>query len=186
MRAVVIGANGGPEVLEPRELPEPEPGEGQLLVALEAAGVNFRDVYERRGGYGTPPPLVGGAEGAGTVVAVGAGVTEFVPGDRVAWTSATGSYAERVLVSAERAVEVPEAVGAERRGGRAPAGDDGPLPGHLDVSDPPARRRARARRGRRRRAAADADREAARRARHRHRIDRRRSARSRASTAPTR
>ncbi len=113
MRAVVISANGGPEVLEAREWPEPEPGAGQLLVAVEAAGVNFRDVYERRGGYGTPPPLVGGAEGAGTVVATGAGVTEFGPGDRVAWTNATGSYAERVLVAAERAVEVPEAVGPE-------------------------------------------------------------------------
>ena len=69
MLAVVISRNGGPEVLEPREWPEPAPGEGQLLVALEAAGVNFRDVYERRGGYGTPPPLVAGAEGAGSVVA---------------------------------------------------------------------------------------------------------------------
>ncbi len=92
-------------MLEPREWPEPVPGEGQLLVALEAAGVNFRDVYERRGGYGTPPPLVGGAEGAGHASSpLGAGVTEFAVGDRVAWTSATGSYAERVLVAAERAV----------------------------------------------------------------------------------
>jgi NADPH2:quinone reductase len=111
--AVVISRNGGPEVLEPREWPEPSPGGGQLLVAVEAAGVNFRDVYERRGGYGTPPPLVAGAEGAGSVVALGAGVTEFAPGDRVAWTSATGSYAERVLVDAARAVHVPDAVSSE-------------------------------------------------------------------------
>ena len=73
MRAIVIERNGGPEVLEPRDRPEPEPGPGELLVALEAAGVNFRDVYERRGGYGTPPPLVAGAEGAGTVAATGPG-----------------------------------------------------------------------------------------------------------------
>jgi NADPH2:quinone reductase len=64
--AVVIRRNGGPEVLEPQEWPEPSPGTGQLLVALEAAGVNFRDVYERRGRDGTPPPLVAGAEGART------------------------------------------------------------------------------------------------------------------------
>jgi NADPH2:quinone reductase len=113
MRAVVIERNGGPEVLELRDRPEPEPGPGELLVAVEAAGVNFRDVYERRGGYGTPPPLVAGAEGAGTVVAAGAGVTELRPGDRVAWTSATGSYAERVIVRADRAVPVPDATASE-------------------------------------------------------------------------
>ncbi len=114
MRAVVISRNGGPEVLEPREWPEPQAGEGQLLVAVQAAGVNFRDVYERRGGgYGTPAPLVGGAEGAGAVVALGPGVEGFEPGERVAWTSATGSYAERALVTAERAVPVPDDVESE-------------------------------------------------------------------------
>jgi NADPH2:quinone reductase len=113
VRAIVINRNGGPEVLEPAERPEPSPGDGQLLVAVEAAGVNFRDVYERRGGYGTPAPLVAGVEGAGTVAAIGGGVAEFAPGDRVAWTSASGSYAERVLVDAARAVPVPEAVGSE-------------------------------------------------------------------------
>jgi NADPH2:quinone reductase len=113
MRAVVIERNGGPEVLEPGERPDPEPSEGQLLVSVEAAGVNFRDVYERRGNYGTPPPLVAGAEGAGTVVAMGPGTDEFEPGDRVAWTSETGSYAELVLVRAERAVPVPEGVSSE-------------------------------------------------------------------------
>jgi len=113
MRAIVIERNGGPEVLEPRDRPEPEPGPGELLVAVEAAGVNFRDVYERRGGYGTPPPLVAGAEGAGTVVSTGPGVTELGRGERVAWTSATGSYAERVIVKAERAVPVPAATSSE-------------------------------------------------------------------------
>jgi NADPH:quinone reductase len=113
MRAIVIERNGGPEVLEPRDRPAPEPGPGELLVALEAAGVNFRDVYERRGGYGTPPPLVAGAEGAGTVVATGPGVSELGPGERVAWTSATGSYAEQVIVKAERAVPVPAATSSE-------------------------------------------------------------------------
>jgi len=113
VRAVVIERNGGPEVLVPGERPDPEPGEGELLVSVEAAGVNFRDVYERRGNYGTPPPLVAGAEGAGTVVSLGAGAVDFEPGDRVAWTSATGSYAELVRVPAARAVPVPEGVSSE-------------------------------------------------------------------------
>jgi NADPH:quinone reductase len=113
MRAVVIERNGGPEVLVPAERPDPEPGSGELLVSLEAAGVNFRDVYERRGNYGTPAPLIAGAEGAGTVVQIGPDEEEFEPGDRVAWTSATGSYAELVLVRAERAVPVPEGVSSE-------------------------------------------------------------------------
>jgi NADPH:quinone reductase len=113
VRAVVIERNGGPDVLEPRDRPAPEAGAGELLVAVEAAGVNFRDVYERRGGYGTPPPLVAGAEGAGRVIAAGADVTELGPGDRVAWTSATGSYAERVIVKADRAVPVPDATTSE-------------------------------------------------------------------------
>ena len=87
MRAIVITANGGPEVLELRDEPEPEPGPGQLLVELAAAGVNFRDVYEREGrpaAYANHPPLICGAEGAGTVIE---GAGGFAPGDRVGWAS---------------------------------------------------------------------------------------------------
>src|SRR4051812_5544661 len=114
MRAVVITANGGPEVLELREEPEPEPAPGKLVVALEAAGVNFRDVYEREGrlaAYANTPPLIGGVEGAGTVVEGGEGVS---PGDRVCWVAAPGSSAERVLVDASRAVPVPDGVSSEQ------------------------------------------------------------------------
>src|SRR3954463_13625851 len=71
MQAIVITRHGGPEVLELRDEPDPEPGSGQLLVQLEAAGVNYRDVYEREGrgrAYANTPPLVAGAEGAGTVL----------------------------------------------------------------------------------------------------------------------
>jgi NADPH2:quinone reductase len=112
VRAVVVTRNGGPDVLELRDEPEPQPGAGQVLVALEAAGVNFRDVYERegRGAYANDPPLVAGAEGAGTVVEGGAG---FAEGDRVAWAAAPGSYAERVAVSAAAAVKVPDGVSSE-------------------------------------------------------------------------
>jgi NADPH2:quinone reductase len=106
MRAIVITRHGGPEVLELRDEPEPEPGPGQLLVALEAAGVNYRDVYERegRGAHAAAPPSICGVEGAGTVVG---------SGDRVAWVAAPGSYAERVLVDADAAVPVPDGVSAE-------------------------------------------------------------------------
>jgi NADPH2:quinone reductase len=115
MRAIVITRNGGPEVLEPRDEPEPQPAAGKLVVQVEAAGVNFRDVYERegRGVYANTPPFVAGVEGAGTVVAVGEGVAEFSEGERVAWVAAPGSYAERVAVAAEDAVPVPGDVSTE-------------------------------------------------------------------------
>src|SRR4029079_19712111 len=104
-----------PEVLEPRDEPDPRPGAGQLLVDLDAAGVNFRDIYEREGvGFcAAETPFVAGAEGAGTVAEVGEGVTEFKPGDRVAWGAAPGSYAERVLVAEQGAVPVPDGVSTE-------------------------------------------------------------------------
>jgi NADPH:quinone reductase len=115
MRAIVVTRTGGPEVLEARDEPDPQPGAGQVLVELEAAGVNFRDIYEREGagGYTADPPFVGGAEGAGTVAAVGDGVRDLEVGDRVAWSNAPGSYAERVVVDAERAVPVPDGVTTE-------------------------------------------------------------------------
>jgi NADPH2:quinone reductase len=111
MRAVVVTQSGGPEVLELKDVTAPEPGEGELLVDVTFAGVNFRDVYERRGGYGPPPPIVAGIEGAGRVAAVGDGVTEASVGDRVAWNNAQGSYAEQVIVPAVRTVPVPDGIG---------------------------------------------------------------------------
>jgi NADPH:quinone reductase len=113
MRAVVVTQSGGPEVLELEDVPAPEPGEGELLVDVTFAGVNFRDVYERRGGYGPPPPIVAGIEGAGRVAAVGDGVTEASVGDRVAWNNAQGSYAEQVVVPAVRTVPLPDGIGDE-------------------------------------------------------------------------
>ena len=71
MQAVVVTGTGGPEVLEIRDEPSPEVGPGRLLVDVEAAGVNYRDIYEREGGYGGTPPFVAGVEGAGTVASVG-------------------------------------------------------------------------------------------------------------------
>jgi NADPH:quinone reductase len=115
VRAVVVTKNGGPEVLELRDEPGPEPGSGDLLVDVDAAGVNYRDVYERRGAapYGGNPPFVAGVEGAGSVAAVGADVDGFAVGDAVAWSNAQGSYAERVVVPAEIAVPIPGPVSTE-------------------------------------------------------------------------
>jgi NADPH:quinone reductase len=113
VRAIVISEAGGPEVLELQELPEPRPAEGHVLVALEAAGVNYRDVYEREGAYGTALPVVAGVEGAGTVLEIGPGVAELATGDRVAWKNAQGSYAERVVVPEREAVPVPDGVSSE-------------------------------------------------------------------------
>ncbi|KAA2261766.1 quinone oxidoreductase [Solihabitans fulvus] len=110
MRAVQVRAIGGPEVLEVVEIDEPQPGPGELLVEVAAAGVNYIDTYHRRGVYPLPLPFVIGLEGAGRVVATGDGVTEFSVGDRVAWSDAAGSYAERVVVPADRAVAVPDAL----------------------------------------------------------------------------
>jgi NADPH:quinone reductase len=113
MRAVVIERHGGPEVLALTERPSPEAGPGQLLVDVEAAGVNYMDIYQRQG---LPPydvgdlPAVPGAEGAGTVAALGPGVDGVAVGDRVAWTGVPGSYAERTLLPADRAVPVPDGI----------------------------------------------------------------------------
>jgi NADPH:quinone reductase len=113
VKAVVVTRSGGPDVLELREEPAPQAGPGQLVVDVEAAGVNFRDIYEREGRYGGSPPFVAGVEGAGRVSAAGDGADEFGVGDRVAWVSAQGSYAEQVVVEAARAVPVPAAVSNE-------------------------------------------------------------------------
>jgi NADPH2:quinone reductase len=113
MRAFVVTAIGGSEVLELQDVPEPTAEPGTLLVAVEAAGVNFRDVYERNGTYPTSPPFVAGAEGAGRVLEMGEDVAGFEVGDRVVWSAGQGSYAERLLLPAAAAVPVPESVPSE-------------------------------------------------------------------------
>jgi NADPH2:quinone reductase len=110
MRAIQAREAGGPDVLELVELPDPAPGPGQVLVQLAAAGLNFLDTYRRGGVYPMPFPHVVGSEGSGTVVALGDGVSDFAVGDRVAWSDAPNSYAELVLVSADRLLPVPDGV----------------------------------------------------------------------------
>ena len=118
MRAVIVEAHGGPEVLRLAEHDSPLPGPGQLLVDAATAGVNFMDIYQREGRppYGGDVPFVLGSEGSGTVAAVGSGVQGVRQGDRVAWTGISGSYAEQVVVPADRAVPVPDGVDLETAG----------------------------------------------------------------------
>ncbi|HZU82513.1 MAG TPA: quinone oxidoreductase [Polyangiaceae bacterium] len=112
MRAIRVSAAGGPEVMHVVELPTPRPGPGEALVAVEAAGVNYVDVYQRSGAYSRELPFSPGEEGAGVVEAVGPGVDDPRPGDRVAWASVGGSYATHVVARADRLVVVPDGVSA--------------------------------------------------------------------------
>ncbi|HEX2072530.1 MAG TPA: quinone oxidoreductase [Geodermatophilus sp.] len=112
MRAVVVTELGGPEVLRVADHETPTPGSREVVVDVAAAGVNFMDIYGREGRppYTRDTPFVLGAEGAGVVSAVGGEVGEFAVGDPVAWTGVPGSYAEQVVVPADRAVQVPSGV----------------------------------------------------------------------------
>ena len=114
MKAIRVHRWGGPEVLQLEEVPAPTPGPGQVVVRVEAAGINFIDVYQRTGHYKTPLPFTPGQEAAGTVTAVGAGVTAPRVGDRVAYTGVLGAYAEYAVVPADRVVALPDAVSAEQ------------------------------------------------------------------------
>jgi NADPH:quinone reductase len=119
VHAIQITECGGPEVLIPAELPDPAPGPGELLVDVAVAGVNYIDTYQRQGIYPMPLPFVPGMEGAGRVREVGAGVTEFAVGDRVAWANPLGSYAELAAIPADEAVPVPDGVSDEAAVGAA-------------------------------------------------------------------
>ncbi|HEY9241002.1 MAG TPA: quinone oxidoreductase [Streptosporangiaceae bacterium] len=111
MRAVMVGEHGGPEVLQVKDIPAAQPGPGELLVDVAAAGVNFADIYAREGRYpyARELPFVLGQEGAGTVTATGPG-TGFAVGDRVAWTGAGGCYADQAVLAAASAVPVPDGI----------------------------------------------------------------------------
>lgn len=110
MKAIQIRETGGPEVLERVDLPIPEPGPGQVLIRVEAIGVNFVEIYFRKGVYKATLPLTPGTEAAGTVEELGPGVTGFAAGDAVASVSVLGSYAEYALVSAAQLVKIPDGV----------------------------------------------------------------------------
>ena len=107
MQAIQVSQVGGPEVLTPVDVPVPSPKPNEALVQIKAAGVNFIDVYVREGRYPTPLPFIVGQEGAGVVTEVGTAVTTLQAGDRVAYSSVLGSYAEYAAVPADRLVKIP-------------------------------------------------------------------------------
>jgi len=114
MKAIQIHETGGPEVLRLVDLPIPEPGPGQVLIRVEATGVNFIEIYFRKGVYKAALPLTLGSEAAGTVEELGPGVTGFKAGDAVASVGVLGSYAEYALVPAAQLVKVPAGLTPEQ------------------------------------------------------------------------
>jgi len=114
MQAIQVSQTGGPEVLTPVDRPVPALKPNEALVNIKAAGINFIDVYFREGRYPTPLPFVNGQEAAGVVTEVGSEVTTLEPGDRVAYTSALGSYAEYAAVPASRLVKIPDELDFEQ------------------------------------------------------------------------
>jgi len=114
MKAIQIRETGGPEVLRLVDLPIPVPGPGQVLIRIEAIGMNFIEIYFRKGQYKATLPVVPGSEAAGTVEECGSGVTGFRAGDAVASTAVLGSYAEYALVPAAQLVKVPDGLTPEQ------------------------------------------------------------------------
>jgi NADPH2:quinone reductase len=110
MKAVRVHETGGPEVLRVEDVADPKPGAGELLINVEAIGLNFIEIYQREGLYQLPRPFTPGSEAAGTVSAVGADVRDFKVGDRVVSQSVKGAYAERAVVPADKAVRIPDGV----------------------------------------------------------------------------
>jgi NADPH:quinone reductase len=110
VKAIRVHATGGPEVLRLEEVPVPVPAAGQVVIRVEAAGVNFVDVYHRQGLYPVSLPFTPGREAAGVIERVGEGVTTCRAGDRVASESLIGGYAEYVLGAAERIVPLPQEI----------------------------------------------------------------------------
>ena len=106
-----VHSYGGPEVLTWEQAPVPQPGPGQAKIAHQAIGLNFIDTYHRSGLYKQPElPFVPGSEGAGTVLAVGEGVTDVAVGDRVAYAGVIGAYCEERVIAADRLVKLPDAI----------------------------------------------------------------------------
>jgi len=113
MKAIRVHETGDADVMRYDDIPMPEPGPGEARVKIAAAGLNFIDTYHRLGWYPLPKPFILGQEAAGVIDAVGAGVTEFKPGDRVAYATQQGSYAEYVTIAVAKLVTVPAGVALE-------------------------------------------------------------------------
>src|SRR5712671_1272905 len=114
MKAIELTETGGPEVMHLREIPMPTPQHDEVLIRVTVTGVNFIDLYVREGRYGNKHPFTPGQEAAGTVVAVGKSVFHLQEGDRVAWCSVLGTYAEYAVTPAERVVPIPIGINFEQ------------------------------------------------------------------------
>jgi NADPH2:quinone reductase len=114
MKAIQVQTTGGPDVLQTRDVPDPIPHAGEALVRVHFSGVNYMDVYFREGKYKSPLPFIPGGEGSGYVEALGEGVTGLSVGDAVVWLGRNGSYAEKIVVSADRLVPVPSGLGLQK------------------------------------------------------------------------
>ncbi|HJQ67321.1 MAG TPA: quinone oxidoreductase [Gemmatimonadales bacterium] len=115
MKAIRVHQTGGPEVLQLEEVPTPSPGSGEILIRVEAIGVNFIDVYLRKGLYKVAVPFTPGQEAAGTVEAIGGGVVDFAVGDKVAcYHPGLSAYAEFAVAPADRVITLPEGVSAHQ------------------------------------------------------------------------
>ncbi len=115
MRAILVSKYGGPEELRLQEIPAPLPQKGEVLLQMRAAGVNFSDIYIRRGGdfHAATLPFVAGREGAGIIEILGEGIEDFQPGDRVAFTGVMGSYARKCVVPAASLLKIPDEMSFE-------------------------------------------------------------------------
>ena len=114
MKAIRVHAAGGPEVLRLDEIPSPTPKTGEALVKVDAAGLNYIDVYFRTGMYKAELPLTLGMEAGGTVTAVGGNVSEVKVGDKVAYTGVAGAYAEQAVVPSSKLVVLPAGVSTKQ------------------------------------------------------------------------
>ncbi|HWQ69333.1 MAG TPA: quinone oxidoreductase [Patescibacteria group bacterium] len=110
MRAIRLHEYGGPEVLRYEEVALPEPGAGEARVKIDAVGINYIDIYQRKGQYPDPLPVIPGREAAGVVDTVGPGVSDLTPGTRVVYAMHVGAYAEYTVVPARRLVPIPDAI----------------------------------------------------------------------------
>lgn len=114
MQAIQIRSNGGPEVLTQSDLPDPEPGAGEVLIRIEASGVNFIDIYFREGRYPATLPYTLGQEASGTILSVGPEVSGFAAGERVAWCGVPGTYATLAVAPVRQLIKIPEAITTEQ------------------------------------------------------------------------
>ena len=168
--AIRVHQYGGPEVMKYEAVEVGKPGAGQVKLKQHAVGLNYIDIYHRTGLYPLPSlPFILGMEGAGEVTEVGAGVTEFKVGDRVAYAGPTGAYADERLIAAERLVKMPDVDRLQDRRRDDAAGHDRALPAAPHLQGRPGDDDAVPRRRRRRRPHRLPMGEAPRRHHHRHR-----------------